>query len=110
MSKSRDCTSPRSQRDTCGGNNRAGGSKSCSSSREALNSRGNGGRVCPGTGHSERKSKKSKDNNMLLLLHQKDAENFGIQGGCGEDCILFFIACFWRIMRLMEFWFFFFFL
>ncbi|XP_008213479.1 uncharacterized protein LOC100679789 [Nasonia vitripennis] len=59
------------------------GCRSHNGSREALYSgNGNGRRVCPSAGHhQERKQRKSRDNNMLLLLHQKDAECYGIQTG-----------------------------
>ncbi|OXU21894.1 hypothetical protein TSAR_012671 [Trichomalopsis sarcophagae] len=97
VSKPRDCSTPLH----CGGtkSSNANENKACNNgrsvtaassacrshngSREALYSgNGNGRRVCPSAGHhQEHKQRKSRDNNMLLLLHQKDAECYGIQTG-----------------------------
>lgn len=75
------CGSGKPSSPCCGNTNSCNGNNG--------NMRSNGGtakRQCPASAHSDRKSRRSKENNMLLLLHQKDAENFGIQtgGGCGK--------------------------
>ncbi|XP_014219331.1 uncharacterized protein LOC106647438 [Copidosoma floridanum] len=58
-------------------------------SRETLHNNGQGRRGCPSSGHSERKSRRSSHRDagsMLLVLHQKDVENFGIPSGNVRCC------------------------